>query len=233
MTKKKIGMIPGTGKQSQGIALRLAQAGYKVMIGSRSSEKAKTIVEELNAKLSVSSFYGDENKEVVKQCDILFFVVPPEYICSTLEDLGSEIKTDAIIVDVIVPLTFEAGLAYCSEDMCMEQFDYPSMSEYIQATVPEGVSVVGAFKTISAAKLNRLNHPLNVDVFLTSNSQEAKNEIKEIICNIEGLRVLDAGPLAFSRTTEQMTAFVININKLNKLKHASFRVISAAPKKQK
>lgn len=233
MTKKKIGMIPGTGKQSQGIALRLAQAGYKVMIGSRSSEKAKTIAEELNAKLSVNSFYGDENKEVVKQCDILFFVVPPEYICSTLEDLGNDIKTDAIIVDVIVPLAFKAGLAYCSESMCLEQFDYPSVSEYIQASVPEGVSVVGAFKTISAAKLNRLNHPLDVDVFLTSDKQEAKDVLKEIICKIEGLRVLDAGTLAFSRTTEQMTAFVININKLNKLKHASFRVISAAPKKQK
>ncbi|TET31243.1 MAG: NADPH-dependent F420 reductase [Candidatus Heimdallarchaeota archaeon] len=232
MTKKKIGMIPGTGKQSQGIALRLAQVGYKVMIGSRSSEKAKIIVEELNAKLSVNSFYGDENKEVVKQCDILFFVVPPEHICSTLEDLGYDIKTDAIIVDVIVPLAFKVGLAYCSESMCLEQFDYPSVSEYIQATVPEGVSVVGAFKTISAAKLNRLNHPLDVDVFLTSDKQEAKDVLKEIISKIEGLRVLDAGPLAFSRTTEQMTAFVININKLNKLKHASFRIISDGSEKR-
>ncbi len=233
MTKKKIGMIPGTGKQSKGIALRLAQVGYKIMIGSRSAEKAKTIAEELNAKLSVNSFYGDENKEVVKQCDILFFVVPPEHICSTLEDLGYDIKADAIIVDVIVPLAFKAGLAYCSESMCLEQFDYPSVSEYIQASVPEGVTVVGAFKTISAAKLNRLNHPLDVDVFLTSDKQEAKDVLKEILSKIEGLRVLDAGTLAFSRTTEQMTAFVININKLNKLKHASFRVISASPKKQK
>ncbi|MBK5112402.1 MAG: NADPH-dependent F420 reductase [Candidatus Heimdallarchaeota archaeon] len=231
MTEKKIGMIPGTGKQSQGIALRLGQVGYKVMIGSRSKEKAETIADELNTKLSVDSFYGDENKEVVKQCDILFFVVPPEYICDTINDLGPHIKTKAIIVDVIVSLTFEAGLAYCSEDMCMDQFDYPSVSEYIQASVPEGVTVVGAFKTISAAKLNSLKKPLDVDVFLTSNKQEAKDEIKEIVSKIEGLRVLDAGPLAFSRTTEQMTAFVININKLNKLKHASFRVISTASKK--
>ncbi|GAI83524.1 unnamed protein product [marine sediment metagenome] len=162
----------------------------------------------------------------------MFFVVPPENICSTLEDLGLYIKTDAIIVDVIVPLAFKAGLAYCSENMCLEQFDYPSVSEYIQASIPEGVSVVGAFKTISAAKLNKLNHPLDVDVFLTSDNLEAKDELKEIISKIEGLRVLDAGPLAFSRTTEQMTAFVININKLNKLKHASFRVISAGTKKQ-
>ncbi|MFW9924807.1 MAG: NAD(P)-binding domain-containing protein, partial [Candidatus Thorarchaeota archaeon] len=37
---RKIGLIPGTGKQSKGIALRLGQAGYNVMIGSRSAEKA-------------------------------------------------------------------------------------------------------------------------------------------------------------------------------------------------
>ncbi len=231
MTEKKIGMIPGTGKQSQGIALRLGQIGYKIMIGSRSKEKAETISNELNKKLSVNNFYGDENKEVVKQCDILFFVVPPEYICNTIKDLSPYLKSNAIIVDVIVPLTFEAGLAYCNEEMCMEGFEYQSVSEYIQAAVPEGVKVVGAFKTISAAKLNKLDHPLDVDVFLTSNSQEAKEELKEIIEKIDGLRVLDAGPLAFSRTTEQMTAFVINLNKLNKLKHASFRIISTASKK--
>jgi len=231
MTEKKIGMIPGTGKQSQGIALRLGQAGYKVMIGSRSKEKAEKIAVELNEKLSVKNYYGNDNKEVVKQCDILFFVVPPEYICSTLEELGPHIKSNAIIVDVIVPIIFEDGLAYCSEDMCMKDFSYPSISEYIQANVAEGIRVVGGFKTISATKLNRLDHSLDVDVFLTSNSQEAKNEVKEIIRKIDGLRVLDAGPLAFSRTTEQMTAFVINLNKLNKLSHASFRVISTAPKK--
>lgn len=232
MLDRKIGMIPGTGKQSQGIALRLAQAGFNIVIGSRSEDKAKRIAEELNNKLSTNQFVGFDNKEVVKQCNILFFVVPPEHLIETLDDLVNDMKPNTILVDVIVPLSFKTGLAYCADGICTEETAYPSVSECIEAKVPKGVSVVGAFKTISAAKLNGLNHPLDVDVFLTSNDDDAKNELKEILGRINGLRVLDAGPIAFSRTTEQMTALVINLNKLNTLKHASFRVISVAKMKK-
>ncbi len=232
MTERKIGMIPGTGKQSQGIALRLAQAGYKVMIGSRSTEKATKIAEELNARLSTDQFVGDNNNEVVKQCDIIFLVVPPEYLINTLDGLVNDMKPNTILVDVIVPLSFETGLAYCDDGICTDEATYPSVSECIQAKVPESISVVGAFKTVSAAKLNRLEHPLDVDVFLTSNDVDAKSKLINILSKIKSLRVLNAGPLMFSRTTEQMTALVINLNKLNKLKHASFRVISV-PKSEK
>lgn len=219
--ERTIGLIPGTGKQSQGIAKRLGLAGYKVMIGSRTKEKAERIATELNEKLSLTTFHGDENLEVVKQCDILFLVLPYEYLYDSLQEFMPHFKPNAIIVDVIVPLTFKAGNATCLDDVPEK-----SVSEYIQSLVPEGVSVVGGFKTISASKLNKIDSPMNVDVFLSANNQEAKEIITEMITKIDGLTVLDSGPLMYSRTTELMTAFVINLNKRNKLKHASFRIIS-------
>ena len=223
---REIGLIPGTGKQSSGIALRLGQAGYKVNIGSRSKDKAEKVAEELNEKLGEELYTGYQNKEVVQKSNLLFLVVPPEYLADTLADIKEDFQDGTIIVDVIVPLAFEAGLAKCKEDLISKEMKNKSVSEFIQSSVPNGITVIGAFKTISAAKLNKISSPLDVDVFLTSDEIEAKVELKEILTEINGLRVLDAGPLAFSRTTEQMTALVITLNKLNKLKHASFKIIS-------
>ena len=58
----KIGIIGGTGPQGQGIALRLAKAGYNISIGSRTTEKAETIAKELNDKHSLSNIVGRNNK---------------------------------------------------------------------------------------------------------------------------------------------------------------------------
>ncbi|NHJ39855.1 MAG: NADPH-dependent F420 reductase [Asgard group archaeon] len=225
MVKKIIGMVPGTGKQSSGIALRLGLAGFDVLIGSRSKEKALKIAEELNKQIGKNCFQGFTNEEIASISDIIFLVIPPEYLENTLMNLKPFFRKNIMIVDVNVPLKFEEGICYFMEDE-----RYKSASELIQANVPESVTVVGAFKTISAAKLNNLKYPLDVDVFLTSNNEEAKETLKGILAKINGLRVLNAGPLIFSRTIEQMTALVININKLNKLKHASFKIMTTQEK---
>jgi NADPH-dependent F420 reductase len=225
MEQPIIGLIPGTGKQSKGIALRLGLAGFNVLIGSRKEEKAVNVAKELNEQINKQRFQGFGNEAVVEKSDIIFLVVPPEHLESTLLGLNPHFKKKTILVDVNVPLRFEEGICYCEE---YEQ--HKSISEYIQANVPENVSVIGAFKTVSAAKLSNLSYPMDIDVFLTSNDTEAKQVLKNILNKIEGLRVLDAGPLLFSRATEQMTALVININKLNKLKHASFKVMTTRKK---
>ncbi|MHA1557184.1 MAG: NADPH-dependent F420 reductase [Candidatus Heimdallarchaeota archaeon] len=219
---RKIGLIPGTGKQSKGIALRLAMAGYSVILGSRTKEKAVLAAKELSEKIPEIQFIGESNEEVVKKCNLLFFAVPYQNMADTIEKLKPFLQPETILVDVIVPLIFQAGLASCSDEVPNK-----SVSEYLQTLVPEGITVVGGFKTISASKLNKIDEPLNVDLFLTGDNKEAKQEIKEILSKITGLRPLDAGPLSFSRTTEQMTALVINLNKLNKLKHGSFRIITS------
>ena len=218
---RKIGLIPGTGKQSKGIALRLAMAGHSVRLGSRTKDKALKIAKELNEIIPEADFVGDANEEIAKTCDVLFFVVPYQYMVETVENLKQYMQPNTIVVDVIVPLIFQNGFACCLEDV-----PESSASEHLQSILPDGVSVVGAFKTISASKLNKITKPLDVDLFLTGNNSEAKREIKDILANVDGLRVLDAGPLLFSRTTEQMTALVINLNKLNKIKHGSFRIVS-------
>lgn len=220
---RKIGLIPGTGSQGQGIALRLALAGYEILIGSRKEEKAKKVAKELNKIIEKEKIQGTVNENIPQKCDLIFIILPYEFLEETLKPLRETFQKGTIIVDVVVPLAFKKGVAYILEDLPEK-----SASELIEKTLPEDISIVGAFKTISAITLKKINQPMEIDIFLTSNSQETKNEVKEILEKIPGLRGLDAGDLTVSRTIEQMTALVINLNRQNKeLKHASFRVISS------
>ncbi|RLI63929.1 MAG: NADPH-dependent F420 reductase [Candidatus Gerdarchaeota archaeon] len=225
MEKITIGLIPGTGKQSRGIALRLGAAGQQVLIGSRSEEKALRVAEELNKKIGAQMFTGYSNKEVVRKSNLLFLVVPPQYLKKTLQELTSEFNKETILVDVTVPLIFKDKRLRWDISVLGVEEHFGSSSEFIQAHVPDGVIVVGAFKTISATKLNALKEPLNVATFLVSDSFEAKLTVKKVLSKILDLQILDAGPLTVANTIEHMTALVINLNKLNKIKHGSFRIV--------
>ncbi len=45
-----------------------------------------------------------------------------------------------------------------------------------------------------------------------------------LVDSIEGMRWVDAGPLANARLTEPLTALVISINRRYKVKEAGFRI---------
>ncbi|HXQ38407.1 MAG TPA: NAD(P)-binding domain-containing protein, partial [Anaerolineales bacterium] len=50
-----IAVLGGTGKEGKGLAYRWAKAGYRVLIGSRSSERAVTAASEIMELLEGSS----------------------------------------------------------------------------------------------------------------------------------------------------------------------------------
>ena len=59
-----IAVLGGTGKEGKGLAYRWAKAGYRVLIGSRSSEKAVTAASEIMQLLEgSSSVVGTTNLE--------------------------------------------------------------------------------------------------------------------------------------------------------------------------
>ena len=58
-----IAILGGTGDQGLGLALRFAQAGRPVVIGSRKEEKALAAVEEVKAAVPGADVEGYENAE--------------------------------------------------------------------------------------------------------------------------------------------------------------------------
>jgi 8-hydroxy-5-deazaflavin:NADPH oxidoreductase len=94
---------------------------------------------------------------------------------------------------------------------------------------PEGVRVVSALHTVSAASLADLDHGLDEDVLVCGDARADKREAAALIERIEGLRCVDCGRLEMSRTTESLTALLIGVNARYKT-HAGVRLTSLPEK---
>jgi NADPH-dependent F420 reductase len=88
---------------------------------------------------------------------------------------------------------------------------------------PDGVRVVSALHTVSAASLSDLDHVLAEDVLVCGDSRADKREAAALIERIDGLRCVDCGRLEMARITESLTALLIAVNSRYKV-HAGIHL---------
>jgi 8-hydroxy-5-deazaflavin:NADPH oxidoreductase len=221
--KMNIGVLGGTGPEGSGLALRLAQAGFPVLLGSRSTERARDKAQELTEKLEKAghsaSFTSSDNRGVASASELLFLTAPFEHAADLLRDCQAAFREDAVLVDVTVPLVFQAGR------VGLRELTERSGSEHLSKFLPGGVKIVAAFKTIPARLLGDLDASLDCDMFICGDSEEAKIRVLEIARRFPGLRPLDVGSLQEAGTLERMSALAIGMNKRYKAKYARFRVV--------
>ena len=203
-----IGFIGGTGPEGLGLAMRLAVAGERILIGSRrierAEEAAQTVRDAVEQAGGSADAGGGVNRDVVEQSDVVIIVVPFDGHEATLNDLRDAIGTK-LVIDAAVPLTMENRVPGIS--------DVPegSATEQAQALLPDA-TVVGAFHNLSARKLQRLSDPMEGDVLITADDDEAKQAVIDLVGKMPDLRPIDAGPLSMSRFVEDLTALIIGMN---------------------
>jgi NADPH-dependent F420 reductase len=88
---------------------------------------------------------------------------------------------------------------------------------------PDGVRVVSALHTVSAASLTDLGHDLDEDVLVCGDRKADKQEVAALLGRVPGLRCVDCGRLEQARITEQLTALLIGVNARYKT-HAGIRL---------
>src|SRR5215204_5836252 len=99
-----IAVLGGTGREGKGLAYRWAKAGYQVLIGSRSSERAVTAASEIMELLEgSSSVVGTTNLEAAQQADIVVITVPYSSHREILESVKDVLK-GKLLIDVTVPI---------------------------------------------------------------------------------------------------------------------------------
>ncbi len=98
-----LAVLGGTGAEGGGLAFRWAHAGYPVIVGSRSTEKAEAGAAELNALLGRDLIRGMDNLSAAKAADIVVLTVPYAAQKSTVGDVAAALE-GKIFVDVTVPL---------------------------------------------------------------------------------------------------------------------------------
>jgi NADPH-dependent F420 reductase len=211
-----LAVLGGTGKEGEGLVLRWADSGYRVLIGSRDAAKAKAKAQELNDTLGADVIHGMDNVAAAAAADVVVLSVPYAGHAALLEAIWDAVQ-GKIVVDVTVPLQppeirtvfVPTGLA-----ASLEAQDY----------LGENVQVVAAFQNVRAGHLKNLKHPVNCDVLVCGNNEEAKANVQQLIEAIDGLRGIDAGPLANAVAVEAMTPVLLYINKRYKISGAGIRI---------
>jgi NADPH-dependent F420 reductase len=210
-----IAVIGGTGKEGKGLALRWANAGHEIIIGSRDAERAALAADELNAALGHSKVSGLGNADAARQAEIVVLSVPYEAHAATLEMIAAAAQ-GKILIDVTAPLDPENK---------KKALHVPegSAAQAAQSKLGPNVRVVAAFQNISYTHLANLHEDLGCDVLVCGNDKEAKKQVIEL-AKAAGMAAFDAGPIENAVVAEGLTAVLININIAFKIKNAGIQV---------
>ncbi|XRO75881.1 NADPH-dependent F420 reductase [Methanocaldococcus sp. 28A] len=217
----KVAILGGTGDQGFGLALRLAK-NNKIIIGSRKKEKAeeaaKRAKEILKQRGIEADIIGLENKDAAKEGDVVILSLPYEYTLSTIKQLKEELK-GKIVVSIGVPLATAIG------DKPTRLLFPPdgSVAEMVQNVLKES-KVVSAFQNICHAVLEDLDNPVDCDILVCGNDEEAKKVVIELANQIDGVRAIDCGNLEKSRIIEAITPLLIGLNIKYKSKGTGIRI---------
>lgn len=211
----RIAVLGGTGNEGSGLGTRWANAGYDVIIGSRTKEKADKAAAAINETLGEELVHGMLNEEAAAIADIAVLTVPYAAHTKTLEGLREQLQ-GKIMVDVTVPIMPpKITEVYLPEGR--------SAAEEAQAILGDGVRVVSAFQHISHIHLQNLEHNIDSDVLICGNDADAKAEVTALI-EAASMRAVDAGALANAVAIEAMTPVLLAINKRYKIKHSSMKI---------
>lgn len=218
-----IAILGGTGDLGTGLARRWAQAGYTVIIGSRTQEKAEAAVADLSKVMSERgvkdiSVRAMDNLSAAQAANIVAMTVPFSHQASTLESVKSALA-GKILIDVTVPLVPPK----------VARVQLPpqgSAGQIAQALLGDEVKVVSAFQNVAAHHLQE-GHGLECDVLVCGDSKEARAEVIKLV-EAAGMRGFHAGSIANAAAVEAMTSVLIFINKQYNC-HAGIRVTGIEP----
>jgi NADPH-dependent F420 reductase len=201
-------IVGATGALGFGLALRLGRAGVPVTIGSREGSRAEEAAAKAAATVPDGSFTGAENADSVAGAEIVVLSVPFRSQSETLTNLKSVLRPGQLLVDATVPL----AAAVSGKATRMLGVWQGSAAQQAQEMAPDGVRVVSALHTVSAALLADLEHELDEDVLVCGDAKADKRELAELIEQIPGLRCVDCGRLEMARITESFTPLIISMN---------------------
>ena len=216
-----VAVLGGTGKEGKGLAYRWAKAGYQVLIGSRSPEKAIIAAWEIIELMDgTGSVVGMSNREAAEQANIVVLTVPYPAHRETVESVKDALK-GKLFIDVTVPLVPPR----------LTRVQMPkagSAAQEAREILGEDVEVVAAFQNISHEHLLE-DGDVDCDVLVTGTSKNARTEALKLV-DAAGLTGWDAGPIENSVVVEGLTSVLININKQYGSTHAGIRITGAMNK---
>ena len=201
----KIALIGGTGSFGMALAVRLREAGYEVVIGSRDAVRAQAAAAELGVE-------GATNEDAARMADVVVLTTKADGAVETARSLRKAIGTTPV-------LSVAAELSFTKEGV-YPTVEATSIAQRIQDVI-DG-PVVAGLHSLAASNLGGEEAP-DEDTLVCGDDAAAKTIVLELAGKVTSGRAIDAGPLASARALEGLTAVIVNVNKRYKA-HAGLRV---------
>jgi 8-hydroxy-5-deazaflavin:NADPH oxidoreductase len=218
-----VAVVGGTGAEGFGLALRLVQAGHRVLIGSRDAGRGA----EAGAKASDvagATVEGTDNAAAAAAAGadgVVAVTVPFAGQAEIYRSIKDAVAPGAVVLDATSPLATAVG----GRPWQVLHPWHGSAAEQAKAILGTGARVVAGLHTIAAEALQALAHDLDSDVLVCGDDAEAKDRVGSLLEGIPGLRWVDCGRLEMARVAEPLTALLISINRTYRIKDSGFRIV--------
>ncbi|HWQ67725.1 MAG TPA: NADPH-dependent F420 reductase [Methanospirillum sp.] len=215
----KVGIIGGTGKIGEGIAMRLSCI-FDVLVGSRDEQKAQLTCENCLKTAEMHSMPCSvewvSNQDAVIRADVIILAIPYKHLDQTIQSLtGFEGK---IVISPVNPMERR------------EYFEFTPPTEgsaalHLKTILPDSARICTAFNNISGNRWRAIDEELDYSVAVCGDDQEAKEIVIDLVDRISLLKAYDAGPLSISPIIEGLTPLLNNIARFNHMKDVGVRFI--------
>lgn len=202
-SKKTIAIIGATGSMGSAIAKSLAKSNYRLLLFARDQEKVQQLINEIkstdpNADIDCMGCPFDASWEA----DIIIPAVNYEVEKQVAESI-KDVATQKIVISISNPLN--------------ERYDGlvtapgTSAAEELQTYLPDS-KIVKAFNTVFAGDFSQpVIGGKQADVLIAGNDDESVEVVSKVVADA-GFNPVVAGGLSTSRTLENMTALLIQLN---------------------
>ena len=201
----RIGIMGGTGPAGSGLALRLDAAGYGAVVGSRSVERSREVVERLAAAWpgrSVGVVAGTNADAAA--CDLVVLATPWDSAATLASEHAGQLAGKIVV-------TMANALVRVGNEFQPLVPPRGSIAAHVQAAIPAS-RVVAAMQHIPAKELGNLDHHVDSDVLVCSDDPEATETVCDVVSRIPGCRPLNTGGLSNALALEAFTAVLLQLN---------------------
>ncbi len=200
-----IGILGGTGPAGSSLALRLASAGHSVWVGSRDESRASQVVVDAlqGTERTDLQLFGGTNLRAA-DCELVVVATPWDTMLKVVEPLEGSLAGKTVI-------SMANALMRVGSELQAVIPVRGSAAQTLQASLRNS-RVVAALHHVPAKELGRISAPIEADVLVCSDFEQAGYEVVDLLGGLPGMNSFFAGSLAQAGPIEAMTGVLVNLN---------------------
>ncbi|MBJ82733.1 MAG: NADPH-dependent F420 reductase [Acidimicrobiaceae bacterium] len=201
----RIGIVGGTGPAGSALAARLADIGYEVVLGSRSKYRSMEVVDALIERWPERELDVLPSDNIgAAECEFVVIATPWDAAAITARSVKDRVRGKVVV-------TMSNALARVDDEFVPLIPPRGSVAASVQSSLPDS-KVAATLQHVPAQELGNLDQPLDSDILICSDDQEATELVAEIVGKIPGARALDCGNLSNATAIEAFTAVLLQLN---------------------